>query len=144
LERAGINTRLLIEATIASTEDPEKVLKAAENLVGEAPHLVDARVNQVRITSDGPKSLSLLHDQLRDRHVRSAARKLLLSGRRNKTSTTLMVNRQAAFQGIVVLCGSEAESPLGPIFMTVRSNNLDSVIEWLTAFSPSSSAPASH
>ncbi len=142
LEKIPPHTRLLIEATVASSEDSGKVLRAAENLVGEVAHTSDVGTNRVRVASDDPMSLSVVHDQLRDRHVRGAARRMLLSGRKNRTDATIMLNRQAALQGVVALCSSEEESPLGPIYLTIRSDDLDSVMEWLTAFpvSPSSSA----
>ena len=47
-----------------------------------------------------------------------------------------MFNRQAAYAGVLALCGSEAESPLGPIYLRIDSQDLDDVIEWLTAYEP--------
>ena len=87
----------------------------------------------MKITSDDPQCLVKVHDQLRDRRVRAAARRLLMTGREG-SRTTVMLNRQAATAGIVVLCSSEAESPLGPMYLTIESRELDAVIDWLTAY----------
>ncbi|MCH8022698.1 MAG: hypothetical protein IH932_03020, partial [Thaumarchaeota archaeon] len=45
--------------------------------------------------------------------------------------THLFLNKQAAFVGTLVLCEDQAESPLGPIEMTIETKNLDSMIDWL-------------
>lgn len=124
---------VVLEGTVALSEDPDKVLRAVENLVGESAHNVETKRNLIRVSSDDQKCLISVRDQLRDRHVRSAAKRLLLSNR-NGNITKLLLNRQAASQGLVVLCSSEEESSLGPICMTIQSNKLDSVIDWLTAY----------
>jgi predicted RNA binding protein with dsRBD fold (UPF0201 family) len=83
--------------------------------------------------TDEAKALLRIRDQLRDRHVRSAARRRLLLGREGN-STSLMLNRQAAAAGVLAICGSPEESPLGPIYMTIESEKLDTVIDWLTSY----------
>ncbi len=87
----------------------------------------------LRLVSDDPNSLDRVHDQLRDRHTRAVARRLLLSGAETG-STSFMFNRQAAAAGVVALCGSEAESPLGPIYAKLDSAKVMGVIDWLTAY----------
>jgi predicted RNA binding protein with dsRBD fold (UPF0201 family) len=124
---------VLIEGTVALSEDPDKVLRAVEGLVGESVHTVEAMKGLVRVSSEGQRCLTLVRDQFRDRHVRSAARRLLLSNR-NGNFTKLLLNRQAASLGVAVLCSSEEESSLGPIYMTIQSSRLDSVIDWLTDY----------
>lgn len=102
-------------------------------VVGDCIHSVERSKWRLRINSDDPKSIERLHDQLRDRHVRAAARRLLLAGRQDE-KTTVMVNRQAAAAGVVALCSNEQESALGPMFLTLESKQLDSLIQWLTAY----------
>ena len=86
-----------------------------------------------RLVTKDLRALVHIRDQLRDRHVRTAARKQMLlnsSGR----STSLMLNRQAAAAGVIALCGSPEESPLGPIHMTLRAEKIGSAIDWLTSY----------
>jgi predicted RNA binding protein with dsRBD fold (UPF0201 family) len=125
--------RVTVEAALALSEDPSKVRTAVENVVGECRHSLLEDTRRVVITSDDNASVIRLHDQLRDRHVRAAAKKLLMV-RREGSRSTLMFNRQAAHAGVLALCGSEAESSLGPIYMTIESDRLDDLIEWLTAY----------
>jgi len=41
------------------------------------------------------------------------------------------LNKQAAYSGVISLVERYEESPLGPIKVTIISNNLDKITEWL-------------
>jgi predicted RNA binding protein with dsRBD fold (UPF0201 family) len=120
-------------ATVSPSEDPRKVLLAVRNVLGEAEFTVKEALGRITAESSAAGSLDRVHDQLRDRQVRGAARKRLLAGR-SGNSATVLVNRQAATVGVVALCDHEAESPLGPIFLTIESEALDELIGWLTDY----------
>ena len=122
-----------VEATISASEDPLKVATAVGNVVGAGPEFVELGKERARLRTGEPKALIWIRDKLRDRHVRSAARRQLLLNK-DRRSTSIMLNRQAAAAGVVALCGSPGESPLGPIYLSVRSKRLDAAIDWLTAY----------
>ena len=125
--------RVLLEASVSPSEDVGKVVAAVKNVVVEGRGEVEQGRLSVRFVSEDMKSLNQLRDQLRDRHVRSAARRLLFTGKKGR-STTLMLNRQAAAAGVIAVCSSPDESPLGPIYLTIDSRQVDGVIDWLTAY----------
>ena len=127
-----IRARLILEAAISPSEDPTKVDEALVNVVG-----VDSREGRqsssvARLITEDPKALARIRDQLRDRHIRAAARRQMLLNAAGH-STTLMLNRQAAAASVVAICGSEDESPLGPIYLRIESEKVQDVIDWLTA-----------
>lgn len=124
---------LTLESGLSLSEDSQKVLGAMKQVLGDSRYSVEERSKSIRITSDDPKSIGRLHDQLRDRHVRAAARRLLLLGRAGD-KTTVMVNRQAATAGVIALCDSEEESALGPMYLSIESKQLDAIVRWLTAY----------
>jgi predicted RNA binding protein with dsRBD fold (UPF0201 family) len=124
---------LQLEARIAPSESPTSVQQAIENVMGDSVHKIARNGDSIRAVSSDPNCLQKVHDQLRDRHVRAAARRLLLSNR-SGDKVSVMLNRQAAFHGVIALCGSAEESPLGPIHLTIASRELDSVLDWLTAY----------
>jgi len=124
---------LELRASVSRSEDPEKVLKAMRNLVGEGDFQVTNETGTITVSSNSRRSLEKIRHQLRDRRVRSAARRLLLT-KSEGGSVSIMLNRQAASVGIVALCNREDESPLGPIYMRLESDHLGNLMDWLTAY----------
>jgi hypothetical protein len=47
--------------------------------------------------------------------------------------TWFYLNKQAAFADSIALCEHDNESPLGPIKITIRSKNIERIMEWLTS-----------
>jgi predicted RNA binding protein with dsRBD fold (UPF0201 family) len=123
--------RIILHATISPTEDPEKVLAAARNVLGDCAYRVEMEEGSITLRSEEKSCLLKIHDQLRDRQVRAAANRLLLrmiDGRR----VVMLINRQAATAGVVALCTSATESPLGPLVVEVECDRPEAVVEWLT------------
>jgi hypothetical protein len=134
MSRPDLDARVTLEAAISPSEDPAKVSRALLNVVGGGSAEVLSGSTSARLATSDFKILTHVRDQLRDRHIRAAARRqMLLNAQGN--STSLMLNRQAAVVGVIALCGSAEESPLGPIHMTIESETLEAVIDWLSAYS---------
>jgi len=131
--RADIRVNVTLEATLAPSEDPRKVLDAMRSIFPENTALADQSSRMIKMVSEEASSLNVMREQLRDRHIRSAARRLLLSALKGD-STSLMLNRQAATVGVVALCSSADQSPLGPIYVTIRSKQIEALIDWLAAY----------
>jgi predicted RNA binding protein with dsRBD fold (UPF0201 family) len=129
----SLRVRLTLSGHVSPSEDPEKVLAAMRNVLGDCDYAVEKGEEEIRLVSVDGRCLKRLRDQLRDRHVRAAARRLAEESRAG-TSALLMVNRQAALAGVIALCGSESESPLGPLYLKIESDELDVVIDWLTSY----------
>ena len=128
---ASSEVRITLHAAISPTESPEKVLAAARNVLGDCAYQTDVGDGSVTLRSKEINCLLKIHDQLRDRQVRAAANRLLLrmiDGRR----VIMLLNRQAATAGVVALCTSATESPLGPIVLEIECDKPETVIDWLT------------
>lgn len=123
---------IFVEAQIKHSESRDKVAKAISNLFGSTGEM-RIEADRVLFLSQEKSSLQLLKDQFRDRRVRAAARRLLLSNtEEGALQTTLLLNKQAATVRIAALCDDPSESPLGPIVLRIRSKNLQEIIDWLT------------
>lgn len=129
---AEARARILLRATVSPSEDPARVKEALEQVTGGVASAAGDSKSADLVTDD-PRALSHVRDQLRDRHVRSAARKKLLASIEAR-SAFLILNRQAASAGVIALCDSPDESPLGPIFFEMESDSLAEAIDWLTAY----------
>ena len=124
----------VLEASISPSEDPEKVAAAIRTI---APNAGDVQISgrKASLRSESTTGLLYLMEQLRDRHIRTAARRSMVLARQGKT-TTILFNRQAAAAGVIALCGNPRESPLGPIVLIVESDELDHLMDWLSGPSP--------
>src|SRR5215467_13090624 len=69
----------VIQASVSPSEDPHLVAMAVAKLLGCPEDEVQIGATGVIFKSGGTNSLARIKDQLRDRRVRGAARKLLLS-----------------------------------------------------------------
>jgi predicted RNA binding protein with dsRBD fold (UPF0201 family) len=124
---------IVAEAQIKNTESKEKVASAVSNLFRDHGEL-RVEEKKVQFVSNNLESLRFIKDQFRDRQVRAAARRLLISNKEEDfDSTYLLFNKQAATVQIAALCDDPRESALGPIFLRIRSSRIDEVIDWITA-----------
>lgn len=132
MNRPDFRAKITLEAKVSPSEDRDKVAMALRNLISGAEAVESFTAAGARLVTEDPKALEFVRDQLRDRHVRSAARRQFVLNR-EKNATSLMLNRQAAAAKVVALCGTPEESPLGPIYLTLESARLDEAVDWLTA-----------
>lgn len=76
--------------------------------------------------------LSLIRDKLRQQRIRDSARKILLKNM-DENSVSFFLNKQAASAGrIHFVKDPEQEDFLGPITITIISDNIQEIIDWLT------------
>ncbi|HYB76062.1 MAG TPA: RNA-binding domain-containing protein [Nitrososphaerales archaeon] len=125
--------KVTLEAFVSPSEDTEKVMDALRNVLGGSPAQASEEGRMVRLVSEDAGALDLLRNQLRDRRIRGAARRVLMSGLEGDLAS-LMLNKQAAVVGVVALCSSPDQSPLGPIYAKLESEDISGVIDWLTAY----------
>ena len=124
--------RLEIEAVIHPTEDPERVLFALRNILPEAHPKVQTidSVTIIRSESKSVGELSRLHTLLRRERILDAARRSLFAGL-GDLGLEFSLNKQAAFAGRISFCGSDDESPLGAIHISIRCTAPAGLVEWL-------------
>ena len=121
-----------IEAEVNPTESEEKVQKAIRNLFGEISTETKPAQKGSTTTaqSNSQESLITLRNMLHRDHIRDAARKALHHGLKNGT-ITVYLNKQVALVGHVSFSEPEAESPLGPIKVTIQTEDPLRLIDWL-------------
>lgn len=121
-----------VETEINLTEDEEKVKKAVENLFGNLSIEVQpaSKGSMLRAEAKGQEALIKFRDLLRQDRIRDAARKMLFEAIRGQT-LSFYLNKQAAFAGHVSFSEAEAESPLGPIKVTIKCDEPRRLIDWL-------------
>jgi uncharacterized protein len=123
---------LRVEVDVNPTESEEKVKKALWNIFGDLPTEIKPaqKGSLLTVEAKGEENLSTLRNVLRRDHIRDAARKALYRGL-NGNVLIFYLNKQAASAGHVSFSEAEGESPLGPITITIQTEDPQQLIDWL-------------
>ena len=115
---------------IYPSEDPKKVKQALTNIFEDAKITINKKT--AKASSNNLEILEKIFEVI---HLRKTQRiyRRHLNNNLVDNSTWFYLNKQAAFVNTVALCGEADESPLGPIKVILKSDNIERVIEWLTS-----------
>lgn len=121
-----------IEAEINPTEDQEKVKMAIINILGNASMSIKPAHKGSVLTAEakGQASLVNFRNLLRNDRIRDAARKLLFRSTHGNM-ISFCLNKQVAFAGHVSFSEEIAESPMGPLRVTIETDDPRQLVEWL-------------
>ncbi len=121
-----------LETEINPTEDEVKVKAAVNNVLNNAAITVKPAQKGSMLMADtkGQDSLVKLRNLLRQDRIRDAARRLLLKSIRGNT-ISFYLNKQVAYAAHASFSEAEAESPLGPLHITIECDNPRQRVEWL-------------
>ena len=125
----NINCKITGYCDIQSSEDPEKIRQALSNIIIDSKIKIEN--NTAKISSNDLESLGKIFETI---HSRKSQRAYLRHMKRNlnEDSTWFYLNKQAAFANSVALCDEYDESPLGPIKIILKSNQIEQIMDWLT------------
>jgi predicted RNA binding protein with dsRBD fold (UPF0201 family) len=121
-----------VEAEINPTEDAEKVERAVFNILDNASVEVKPsyKGSVLYAAAEGREGLIKFRNLLSSDRIRDAARKVFFGGLR-ENMVRFCLNKQVAFAGHVSFCEETAESPLGPIKVTIECDDPRQLIDWL-------------
>lgn len=115
---------------INPSEDPQKINQVFSNIL--AVFELELDEYSAKATSRQIETLSRIRESIQNHHSQRVYSKFL-SSNMDGDSTWFYLNKQAAFANSIALCERDNESPLGPIKVTLRSKNIERIIEWLTS-----------
>ncbi len=115
---------------INPSEDPQKIQQVLSNVLDDVEFKITE--GSIKASSKQIESLSKIHQSIQN-HSSSRIYWRFLNNNLEGNETWFYLNKQAAFVNSVALCEHANESPLGPIKITIRSKNIERVIEWLTS-----------
>lgn len=113
---------------INPSEDPQKITEAISNVLDNFELEIDEY--SARATAGDVEALSKIHHSI-ENHRSQRVYFRFLNNNLDGDSTWFYLNKQAAFVNSVALCEHDDESPLGPIKITIRSKDIERIIEWL-------------
>ena len=122
-------TTIQIFSEINSSEDPEKVKLAVNNIFPD----LTLEVTDTDITgkSNNIQILSQISKSIHENNIKKTYQRILKNNS-NSDSSWFYLNKQAAFANTVALCSEANESSLGPIKVILRSNDIEQVINSIT------------
>ena len=123
-----------VETEINPTEDEGKVEKAVANIFETASAEIKPsyKGSILYAEAEGREALVKFRNLLSLDRIRAAARKVFFGGLRENT-ISFCINKQVAFAGHVSFSEEYAESPLGPIKVTIECDDPQRLIDWLAA-----------
>jgi predicted RNA binding protein with dsRBD fold (UPF0201 family) len=121
-----------VETEINLTEDEKKVEKAVANIFDAASAEIKPsyKGSMLYAEAKGREALVKFRNLLRSDRIRDAARRVFFGGVRGNT-IRFCLNKQVAFAGHVSFCEEVAESPLGPLRVSIEYENPQELIDWL-------------
>ncbi|MCE4603281.1 MAG: hypothetical protein F7B18_08875 [Desulfurococcales archaeon] len=124
--------RVVVEAEIRPTEDPDKVLKAVESFfTPDTVRVEDLGSTRILVAEAGSlRSLEKLHWLLRAERILDAARGMLRRGIHGDR-LVFHLHKQAAYVGRLSFVSGDHESPMGAIRITVEHPDPRQVVDWL-------------
>ena len=121
-----MNCEIHAKASINPTEDIDKVIKAIANVI----EYDEIELGENYVCASGEiETIKNLGDELRERRIRGAARKIMLKGSSfNKIHFKL--SKQAALAGTLNLVDDDL-CPLGEIDVEIKTDDVKKFIDWI-------------
>jgi uncharacterized protein len=123
-----LNVIVTGETVINPSEDAKKVIKSISNTINGGDQSLKGSYAVVR--ANGLLALHHIRVGIKLRQTAGVLQRLI-DYNRVGNSTWFLLNKQAAYCGIIAIVENWHESSLGPIKVTIRSSHLDRVLTWI-------------
>mgnify|MGYP001182191776 CR=1 FL=1 len=127
-----VEVTVFVEVEINPTESEDQVKTAVNNVLDNASIIIKPSIKGSTLTAQakGQDALCKLRYLLHNDRIRDAVRRVLFKSISGNT-ITFCLNKQVAFAGHISFSEETAESPLGPIKVTIKTENSQLLIDWL-------------
>jgi len=127
--------KISIKIEVNPTEDPEKIVGTLNNFTNiKQEDIVIDKISEgyflYSVTANGRSALQSMFDRLRSQQIVESARKHLINKSR-EDSVSFMLNKQALYVNRFHFCHSPDESPMGPVWVKIESDNIIRLLEYL-------------
>jgi uncharacterized protein len=118
---------IIVHTYVNPSEDLEKVTYAIKNIFPDSKATL--KDSKLQFSTKKLEELKKIKDQIRSRSTISVLKKVLYNNQ-HMNITGFLLNKQAAFSGVAVIVEEEDESPLGPIKITIKNQDIEEIINW--------------
>ncbi len=123
----NMDLEITVQTYVNPSEDLEKVTTALKNVFPDSIFILTD--SKLHFSTKKLEDLKKIKDQVRSRSTLSVLKRFLYYNQ-NMNITWFLLNKQAAFSGVVAIVEEEDESPLGPIRITIKNQNIEGIINW--------------
>lgn len=118
---------IIIQTPVNPTEDLKKIHFALKNIFPDSEPL--SEFSNLYIRDNNIEILKKIKEQIKSRRTLSVLERVLYSNY-NLNISSFLLNKQAAFSGVVAIIDNDDESPLGPIKITIKNCDIENIIGW--------------
>lgn len=118
---------IIIQTPVNPTEDLKKIHFALKNIFPDSEPLPE--FSNLYIRDNNIEILKKIKEQIKSRRTLSVLERILYSNY-NLNISSFLLNKQAAFSGVVAIIDNDDESPLGPIKITIKNCDIENIIRW--------------
>jgi hypothetical protein len=122
-----------ITVELNPTENSKKIEKAISNFFTYASINIVPKLEKKYLVAriNGKTGLIRFYERIRQERILNVARKVMVKGLR-ENSITFCLNKQVAYVNHISFCEPKSESPLGPISVEIRCDDVHQLLTWLT------------
>jgi uncharacterized protein len=118
---------IIVQTCVNPSEDLDKVTLAVKNIFPNSEFIL--KDTELYLSTEKLEDLKKIKDQIRSRSTIAVLEKVLYNNQKTNI-TWFLLNKQAAFSGVVVIVEEENESPLGPIKITIKNQDIEEIFKW--------------
>ena len=126
---------VVIKTELNPTEEPEKILAVINNFTTVKED--DIKIEKISqdyyiysVTVYGLSTIQSMFDGLRSQRIVESARKFLMR-KKKEDGVSFMLNKQALLMRKFHFCDFPDESPMGPVWIHIKSDNITRLLEYL-------------
>jgi predicted RNA binding protein with dsRBD fold (UPF0201 family) len=116
-----------VQTYVNPSEESEKVLVSIKNIFPGSKFIV--KDNKIYFSFEKIDELKKIKEQVKSRATLAVLKKVLYNNQK-LNRTFFLLNKQAAYSGVVAIVEEEEESPLGPIKITIKNQDIEEIIRW--------------
>ena len=118
---------IIVQTYINPSEDTNKVSFAMKNIFPNSE--IKVKDNKLYFSSERLEELKKIREQIKSKATFTVLKKVLYNNQK-MNMTSFLLNKQAAFSGVVAIVEGEEESPLGPIKIIIKNKDIEEIIKW--------------
>jgi predicted RNA binding protein with dsRBD fold (UPF0201 family) len=121
------NPVISVQTYVNPSEESEKVFFSIKNIFPDSKFIV--KDNKIYFSFEKFDELKKIKEQVKSRATLAVLKKVLYNNQK-LNRTFFLLNKQAAYSGVVAIVEEEEESPLGPIKITIKNQDIEEIIRW--------------